>query len=126
LTSPPPAARVAILEDDPDLRLLLSLQLEDELGIVPVAGAGSLDELYAVCERERPDIAIVDLQLGDAHGTDVVEGMRNRFPAVALVVYTGSDDSGVRSRLAELEVPVVRKGDLGALREVIARLEAGG
>ena len=123
MSSPAPAPRVAILEDDPDLRLLLSLQLEDELGIVPVAGAGSLEELYAVCERDAPDVATVDLRLGDATGTDVVEGMHARFPAVTIVVYTGSDDSRIRARLAELDVPVIRKGDLGALAGVIAGLD---
>jgi len=121
MTAPAPAPRVVILDDNPDLRLLLSLQMEDELGIVPVAGAGSLQELYEICERERPDVAILDLSLGDASGTDVVDGMEQRFPDVALIVYSGSDDSTVRLRLAG-RVPVVRKGNIAALGEEIAAL----
>ncbi len=78
-----------LVDDDPGLRRTFERLLERR-GFT-VRTAGSLDEAYAVLEDFTPSFAVVDLNLADGHGMDLVRELRTSFPQARIVVLTGFD-----------------------------------
>ncbi len=63
--------RVLIVDDHPAVRAGLESVLRTEAGIAPVAACGSVAEAETLAERVRPQVAVVDYELGDGNGLDL-------------------------------------------------------
>ena len=61
-------------------------------GLDVVGEAASLAEGRAMERKHSPDVAVIDIQLGDGSGLDLVRESRHRRPEVGLVVLTAYDD----------------------------------
>jgi two-component system response regulator RegA len=81
--------KVLIVDDDAPLRRNLGRALERE-GFV-VAGASGLKEAYEVAGEFQPELAVVDLNLRDGHGMELVGGLQQMRPGIRVVVLTGYD-----------------------------------
>jgi two-component system OmpR family response regulator len=115
------SARIAIVEDDPDLRRVLVQGLEEE-GFTARAFANGADLLVSV-EIQVPDALVVDIGLPDADGRDVCQALRARGIQAPVLFLTARD--ALSDRLAGFSVG----GDdyltkPFALDELIARLHA--
>ena len=80
---------VVVLEDDPELRSLLTRGLREE-GF-KVSTAGSASELFEVVKGRDPDALIVDIGLPDADGRDVVQALRARGETAPVIFLTARD-----------------------------------
>lgn len=80
---------VVVLEDDPELRSLLTRGLREE-GF-KVSTAGSALELLEVVKGRDPDALIVDIGLPDADGRDVVQALRARGETAPVIFLTARD-----------------------------------
>lgn len=80
---------VVVLEDDPELRSLLTRGLREE-GF-KVSTAGSALELFDVVKGRDPDALIVDIGLPDADGRDVVQALRARGETAPVIFLTARD-----------------------------------
>ena len=80
---------VVVLEDDPELRSLLTRGLREE-GF-NVSTAGSALELFDVVKGRDPDALIVDIGLPDADGRDVVQALRARGETAPVIFLTARD-----------------------------------
>lgn len=70
--------RIAIIEDEALVAMEIEMHLEDA-GHVVVGIADTLADAIALAERERPDLALVDIQLGaGSSGLDVARALRAR------------------------------------------------
>jgi two-component system OmpR family response regulator len=115
------SARIAIVEDDADLRRLLLESLREEEFEVRTFATGT--ELLAGVERDTPDAIVVDIGLPDADGRDVVQALRARGMQAPILFLTARD--ALPDRLAGFS----SGGDdymtkPFALDELIARLHA--
>jgi two-component system, OmpR family, response regulator len=81
--------RVAIVEDDAELRRLLSEGLREEEFEVAAFATGT--ELLAGVERETPDALVVDIGLPDADGRDVCQALRARGLQAPVLFLTARD-----------------------------------
>ena len=113
--------RIAIVEDDVDLRRVLVQGLREEDFQVYAAATGT--ELLASVEREAPDALVVDIGLPDADGRDVCQALRARGVQAPVLFLTARD--ALTDRLAGFS----SGGDdymvkPFALDELIARLHA--
>jgi len=83
--------RLVLIEDHQALREGLELLLGREgcevLGTAGTAGAGR-----ALVERLEPDVALVDIRLGEESGIDLTRALIDADPARRIVLYTGSSD----------------------------------
>ena len=79
---------VAVLDDDIDFRTYIEDLLRDE-GRYSVRTFAHPDELFASAEARLPDIALVDMKMGDASGDAVVEQLLSRWPNLCIIVVTG-------------------------------------
>lgn len=77
-------------------------ELGDE---VVFAVAMTIDEVHAqMCADSLPDLLIMDLSMPGANGLDHVVEVRERFPALPLVMLSGSEDSQQMKALLALGV----------------------
>ncbi|MDP7068469.1 MAG: response regulator transcription factor [Acidimicrobiales bacterium] len=87
--------RVLILDDHEIVRSGLSdlLQADGEFHIV--ATTGSITEALPLLRGLRPDIAVIDVQLPDGSGIDLVRQLKEDLPEITTVVLTSFDDDAL-------------------------------
>lgn len=92
--------RVVIIDDHPVFAESLAMRLgaEPDLDVVETARTGAVG--IASIDLRHPDIAIVDIELGEESGLNVVEDVRRRAPATRIVVVTAHDDPDTAIRAA--------------------------
>jgi len=76
-----------VVEDDDTLRSRLAAAFEAR-GI-DVRAAASLDAAARLIADEPPELALVDLRIGDRSGLDLIDVLRQADPATRIVVLTG-------------------------------------
>lgn len=82
---------VIIIDDHALIRSGLTDALTSA-GFDVIAEAASKSEAMAVLNKLTPDFCIVDLNLGDGHGVDLITEMKNQTPLTKYVVLTMNDD----------------------------------
>jgi len=83
-------AQVLVVDDEPDLRDLVSDVLGDLDVSVSTAGSGA--EAIIAAKRFTPDLLITDMRLGDCTGLEVIDDVRRLFGEVPALVITGYGD----------------------------------
>lgn len=82
---------VLLVDDHALIRQGLRRAFEQTDDLVVVAEAASVAEALALERAHTPDVAVVDINLGDGSGIDFVRTMRERRPEMGLVVLTMYD-----------------------------------
>ncbi|HET7343316.1 MAG TPA: sigma-54 dependent transcriptional regulator [Methylomirabilota bacterium] len=82
---------VLVVDDDADVRGLLAAVLESD-GWAKVAEAGSGAEAMTFLGREEFDVAVVDVQLPDHSGLEILRWARSAEVDTELIVLTGHAD----------------------------------
>ena len=86
------AARVLVVDDDDFTRTLVATLVES-LGHTVVARAGAVSEAMALADDEGPDLALLDLDLGEGPtGLDLAHGLRRLLPNISIVMLTSYGD----------------------------------
>jgi DNA-binding NarL/FixJ family response regulator len=80
---------VVVVEDHPAVRRGIVAVLSPEAGFTIIL-AGTAREGLDLVSRRRPDVAVVDLELPDASGIDLIPQLLRHEPDLRVVVYTGS------------------------------------
>jgi DNA-binding NtrC family response regulator len=78
---------VLLVEDLADFRDVLKDMLSDSYGI---SEAGSGAELKQQMSGPQPDVILLDLQLPDANGLDLLPQLKKQWPETEVVVLTGN------------------------------------
>jgi DNA-binding NarL/FixJ family response regulator len=82
---------VLLVDDHALIRQGLRRAFEQTDDLVVIAEAGSMSEALALERAHSPDVAVVDVNLGDGSGIEFVRTMRQRRPEMGLVVLTMYD-----------------------------------
>jgi DNA-binding NarL/FixJ family response regulator len=80
---------VVVVEDHPPVRQGVELLLGRE-GFRIVGTAGSAAAGGRMIRARRPDVSLIDVDLGDGSGTDLTRSLIAEMPDTAIVLYTGS------------------------------------
>ncbi len=86
---------VVLVEDHPTFRLGLRLRLEREADIHVVAEAATGQDALRLVTELSPDVVVVDLNLPDMSGIDVIRQLGLNMPGAAVLVLTMLDDESV-------------------------------
>jgi two-component system response regulator DesR len=104
--------RVFLVIDTSLVRGALAALLSGEDDIVVVAGMASSDRVVATAVRHRPDIAVLDVELGGADMLAVAKALHERLPECRLVVLATARRPGLVMRA--LDIPVAGAVDTNA------------
>ena len=100
--------RVLIVDDEPDVRLLLRTQLENA-GYEVAGEAADGAEAVERCEETSPDVVILDLLMPRVTGFEAIPRLRTKHPEVGIVAYTAVAGEFVRQEMNRLGIPLVLK-----------------
>jgi len=79
--------KILIVDEEADLRLLLKSILESEYTVTEAENGAALKKLLTA---EAPDIVLLDLNLPDANGLDLLPQLKKSWPDAEVVVLTGA------------------------------------
>jgi len=114
--------RVVIADDERPARSFLAALLRSFDDVVIVAEAESGKDAVADIERERPDLALLDLQMPELDGIGVVRMLKKgQMPLIAFV--TAYDEYAVRAFEINAVDYLLKPVDKTRLREAINRAQ---
>ena len=112
--------RVLVADNDPEALDLVVLDLRLEGHVVAAAGSGEV--ALELMTEFRPDVLVLDYRMPPGpSGLDVAESARARWPEISMILYTNYQDVEIVRRARELNVVFLPKGNLRALRALLAR-----
>ena len=117
--------RIMLVEDHAALRQTLAVVLEMEPDLEVVAQAASLAEARAAASETALDLAILDLDLPDGKGTELIPELTRANPELSVIVLTASVERGEIARAVEAGAAgVIHKSAgleevIGAVRNVL-------
>ena len=107
--------RVVVADDEPDVRMLLRVQLERE-GFDVVGEAVDGREAIERCADTEPDALVLDLLMPGVNGFEAITELRHDCPKMAIIAYTAVAGDFVRKEMARLHIPLLLKsGDVSTL-----------
>jgi DNA-binding NarL/FixJ family response regulator len=119
--------RVLCVDDHPIVRdglaAIISLQPDMVLAGAAATGSEALERFFEL----RPDVTLVDLQLPDMSGFDVIKKIRDKFPNARIIVLSSHEgDVDIQRALESGAQGYVAKGIVrGELLETIRSVHAG-
>lgn len=84
--------KAAIVEDQEILRKSLKIVIESISDIQIVGTAGNGEEAIALCEKENPDILLMDIQMPIMNGVIATEEIKKRWPHIKVLILTTFQD----------------------------------
>ena len=94
--------KVLIVDDSQVLREKLIEMLSKVPGLEIVAQAEGVYDAQRAMDELEPELVILDLQLRDGSGLDVLREAKRKHPTVKLVVFTNQPEMQYRQRCADL------------------------
>jgi DNA-binding NarL/FixJ family response regulator len=88
--------RILIVDDHPALRAGVNAVLEAEPGLVVVGAAATVEELFPVLHRTRPDVVLLDYHLPPDDGLRLCRRIKRQIPAPRVLVYSAYADARMR------------------------------
>jgi DNA-binding NarL/FixJ family response regulator len=95
---------ILLVDDHPIVRYGLRHMLGAEDDFIIVGEVDNLGDLEATVTRTRPDIVLLDLELGDTHGVAALQHLQEVAPDVPALIYTAYADDELIMHAAELGV----------------------
>ncbi len=127
-------ARVLLVDDHPSFRQALGFMLRREPGIDAVAQAGTLAEARGVLAGEggadgggEVDVAVLDLDLPDGYGADLIKDVHAACPDDRVLILTASTDRYDAARAVEVGADgvLLKVATIEEILAAVRRLAAG-
>src|SRR5262245_17711705 len=116
----PEARSVLLVEDDPDLRLLVRRDLE-AAGFQVWPAASAEEGLELVAQRGRPHLALVDIVLPGLDGLSLARKLRRESGIPVIMLTSVDEEETVALAIQEFAEDYIRKPFRS--REMVARVE---
>jgi DNA-binding NarL/FixJ family response regulator len=92
LESSPTRIKIYLIDDHPIVREGFARAIEDEPDMVVIGQAGTAAEALKDAMTLAPDVALVDLNIPDRDGIELLGVLRVQLPHAKLLVLSGYDD----------------------------------
>ena len=118
--------RVLVVDDDPDYRMMLRMQLEIRHALDVVGEASDGGEALAFLEHTRPDVMVLDLMMPGVDGFETITRLQDLAPDLPVVAYSAVTGHQARDHCARYGIPLLRKsGDTTLLVETLHDVVSG-
>ena len=113
---------ILVVDDDPQLCSMLSEMIAIYLPGAHVTSAYNSDQALAILEREPIDLLLTDNVMPGMNGIDMIEQVKEKHPAIHIIMMTAFNPVVLQKRLAALaDIPLLRKPF--GLAELVGSLE---
>lgn len=118
---------IMVIDDHPIIHDGLKTLLASESDLEIVATAASVDEALGKLKERLPDIAIIDLSLGDTDGTFLIQQVKKLYPKLLVLVYTMSEEKLFAERTAAVGANgyVMKTSPPASLKEAVRAILSG-
>ncbi|WP_461207718.1 LuxR C-terminal-related transcriptional regulator [Clostridium sp. DL1XJH146] len=82
--------KILVVDNCPLIRVGLSTILAVEDNVEEIMESSNISETNKILAQQKPDIAIVDLQLGIENGLDIVEKAKEKGCKTKIIIFTSS------------------------------------
>ncbi|NLD38964.1 MAG: response regulator [Desulfatiglans sp.] len=110
--------KIMIVDDEEHIRMLYAEELEDEGYIVVTVSTGF--NIVKKIEIEYPDIVVIDIQLRDYNGLDLLQAIKNRFEDIPVGICSAYDTFREDMKSTAADFYVLKSHDLEELKNNIA------
>jgi DNA-binding NarL/FixJ family response regulator len=86
-------ARILIVDDHPLVREGLTARINSQPDMQTCGEAESVTQALAAIKATSPDLVVVDLQLADSRGMDLIAEIHRRLPKLKMLVVSAFDES---------------------------------
>lgn len=126
--------RVLLVDDHAGFREGIALFIGSEPGMKMVAEAASGREALEHYRKHKPDITLMDLQLGNMSGVDAIADIRAEFPEARIIALTtypgdarviGAFEAGARAYVLKSQVGKELLDTIRAVHAGERRIPAG-
>lgn len=109
--------RVLVADDNLDVCRVLRELIDREPDLVCVGAVGEAEEVLHLAETERPNVVLLDLELGGTSGVDILTRGRATLPGLVFIIFSGHNQPELQRRLRQLGAADVldKPGDLAQL-----------
>jgi two-component system, NarL family, nitrate/nitrite response regulator NarL len=97
-----PEIRVLIIDDHQLVRTGLRMLIESQPEMKVVGKAGNRAEALALAASQKPNLVLLDIDLGTESGLDFLPDLRKTVPEARVLVLTGVTDLEIHRRAARL------------------------
>jgi DNA-binding NtrC family response regulator len=113
---------ILIVDDDPGVRNMLSSVLNDEGYVVEAVENGK--EAIKTCQKMPFDVALIDIELPDTKGTELLKKLKEMQPKMVKIIITGhpSLESAMKAVNERADGYVLKPFEVVELLEMIIRL----
>jgi len=87
------STRVALVEDNEDLRTSMKRLLQRSAGLKIVADYADAESALADIARHKPDVVLMDVKLPKMDGVECVRLLKTLLPTVLIIMLTVHDDN---------------------------------
>ena len=94
--------RVLVVDDSPVLREKLIEMLSQVTGLEVVGQAEGVVDAQRAIQKLKPGLVVLDLQLRDGSGLEVLRETKRVYPNIKLIVFTNQPELQYRQRCADL------------------------
>ncbi len=120
--------QVLLVDDDPHMRMVISQELLVDPRILLVAQPGSVQAGRRMIDQHEFDVLMVDLNLGDGWGFELIEHMKQVHPDAEAVVISALEDEQHALRAFELGATgyLVKNSWFGNFPQAVLQVVNGG
>ncbi|MFV0679616.1 response regulator [Ottowia sp.] len=125
---PEQPVRVLLVDDDPHMRRVMAQELLADARINLVGQAGSLREGRRLMARHEFDVMLIDLNLGDGTGFQLIEAMKSLRPVAEAVVVSAMEDEEHAIHAFELGATgyLIKNSWFGSFSQAVLQVVNGG
>ncbi len=119
--------RIVLVDDHMIVRTGLRMLIESQLGMIVVGEAAKNAEALVLTEREQPNVILLDLNLGEDRGIDILPQLLRAAPQSRILLLTGVSNTAEHLRALALGAVglVLKEQAADILVKAIAKVNAG-
>ncbi len=113
---------VLVVDDDKEIRNTLTAILESENYLVQTAESGK--KAVRLCEKSTFDVALIDIELPDVKGTELLHMLKEKQPKMVRIIITGhpSIENAAKSVNEKADGYIMKPFDVQELLAMIKKL----
>lgn len=123
-----PPIDIVVVDDHMVVRDGVRAMAERSPGLRFAGGAATAAEAVVLIERERPQVALLDMRLGRENGFDLCRRLTERFPGTAILMFSGFCNAELLSEAIRAGAGgyVLKETDTTRLPEIVREFHRSG